>query len=99
MRVAAARLCWRSTRHAFASIRDCYLRCRHPAKKVVFGSRSEALRRVKRQKRTKKTSRRLPNETRTQSSTLKLKRGECMSAANFRVKKPKSCRLVSKLLD
>src|SRR5215213_582356 len=52
--------------------------------------------RVRKRKRTRKRSRRLRVKTHTPLTTLKLKRGECLSAASFRVKRPKSCARVSR---
>src|SRR5215213_8182575 len=51
---------------------------------------------VKKRKRTRKRFRRLRVKTRTRLTILKLKHGGCLSAASFRVKRPKSCARASR---
>src|SRR5262245_47108345 len=97
MRVEVARHSWRSTHRAFVSIQDSCLHFPRRVKKAVFESLSAAPRRRKKRKRTRKTFKRSRNETRTQFSIPKTKRGECLLVENSRAKKLKSCRLVSKL--
>src|SRR5918993_655955 len=99
MRVVAAQSCSRSTLRVFESIHDFYLLYQPRARTPVIECLQAAQPRVKRRKRTKKRSRRSQTSTHTQLSIQKLKRGACLSAASFRVKKRRSYALVLKTTE
>src|ERR1044071_3215830 len=96
MRVVVVRLCSRWTLREFVSIRDSCLQWRLRPRTADFEYSSAARQVRKRQKRTRKTSRRSPVKMHTPFSTLKPKRGEYSSVANFHVKKQRSCKHASK---
>src|SRR4026209_1795602 len=96
MPVVAALRYWPSIHRVFASTRDFCRRFQPRLKTVDFECSSAARQRVKKRKRTRKRSRRSRAKTHTPLTTLKQKRGGCLSAASFRVKRQKSFARASK---
>src|SRR5215217_4886679 len=96
MPVAAAPHFSRSTRRVFALIHDSCLHFQRQLRTAGFECSWAALQHAKKRKRTRKRSRRLRAKTLTRLTTLKPRRGGCLSVASFPVKRPKSCARVSR---
>src|SRR5215208_3344360 len=90
MRVAAAPRSLHSIRRVFVLIHDFCRRSRLRQRMADFECSPVAPLRVKRRKRTRKRFRRSPVKTHTRLTTQKLKRGGCLLAASFPVKRLKS---------
>src|SRR5215204_2474426 len=96
MRVAVAPRSLHSIRRVFVLIHDFCRRSRLRQRMADFECSPAAPLRVKRRKRTRKRFRRSPVKTHTRLTTQKLKRGGCLLAASFPVKRRKSCARVSR---